>query len=110
MSLTLPERMIGFERVSQFCVGLWGSEAPVKARRNGTAPQAGSAEDADHQADALKGKRAARKALTKADGKDPVGINSPLTGGRLVSVTQSEANPGGSGSSKNPRGEQALSA
>ena len=70
-----------------------GSEAPVKARRNGTAPQAGSAEDADHQADALKGKRAARKALTKADGKDPVGINSPLTGGRFVSVTQSEANP-----------------
>ena len=85
-----------------------GSEAPVKARRNGTAPQAGSAEDADHQADALKGKRAARKALTKADGKDPVGINSP--GGRFVSVTQSEANPGGSGSSKNPRGEEAASA
>ena len=72
-----------------------GSEAPVKARRNGTAPQAGSAEDADHQADALKGKRAARKALT---------------GGRFVSVTQSEANPGGSGSSKNPRGEEAASA
>ena len=88
---------------------MW-SEAPVKARRNGTAPQAGSAEDADHQADALKGKRAARKALTKADGKDPVGINSPLTGGRFVSVTQSEANPGGSGSSKNPRGEEAASA